>query len=839
MLEETLSNPTYSPAEVALMLTSYVEVELPAGGASAEARFFQLFSLLCQRVFGVISPKDYKHEIGGWLARTRRWERPSTSSSSKSPSSSGHYGPIKSSQQTSIRTDPVVRLLGTVTIRTAASTTTSKDQAPLSLIEAFAKEAEHRDNVRYEFPFLGLPKSMQEDWLALIQISLGAVDNHQPSENSKCLLGTLFRVKPLAQNQLRVYQQTKVQKKDQRRPLQLNSMYGSPTQNSPATPVMATAASPNTKDKPDATPNVLLSMLEYYLLVFVRYPLAEPDTKTTTSTASSTPVNRVGSINRSPYLTSRSTEPYGESVYYELFTEYIYYYVPTRGTRGQFNGFVGLQRPSELFVRMVIGLWYEGQNQLAPTAKTCTALRERRGLNLSLDLNASFDLVKATYTSPPKQVTRCLHNLVMRVVADSSIADLSEHVHRDLKGRNLDFLCLSPTMEIMQQPFYNQIRNVFRHASIHSKDSCFYSTLSDWLAWLEPWNTQYYSNRPSVRSTVSRSSNDKVSAQGQARYVVPKSNQRSKFTPDWEAYIASNLHFYTVPFALFLRRARELDFSPSLYQKSLDTVMKVLRVYTKEVVAVINRLLEERQAVSDVPMQSLSSSKVHYVGMVKKHEKNLGVFAPPEVSLSLTSLREDMHSLLEEIHLQHLKNKEKLDFVDRAIAAIEGALGSGTQKKEERDLHDLTEKAKAIFDFPADYEVVPQKNKARSSEQSKKDDTSDRTSEGFFSGVGLARVTDGQIKCKPEEIVYVGDRMYCRPQSYEIGFLVPLLISLSESLNTRFGVDDKGQASARELPSFVPHRFNLRFMADYRNIIFLGALVMWYFRPRLVFEAAS
>jgi hypothetical protein len=829
MLEETLSNPTYSPAEVAQILTSYVEVELPAGGAAAEARFFQLFSLLCQRVFGVISTKDYIHENGGWLARTKRWERPLVYSS-KSPSTGRHIGPIKSSQQTSVRTDPVIGLLGTGATVAATTTESSKDQPPMSLIEAFAKEAEHRDNVRYEFPFLGLPKSMQEDWLALIQTSLGAValDNHRPSENSKCLLGTLFRVKPLAQNQLRLYQQMKVQKKDQRRPLQLNPMYASPTPTSPSTPKAGTTGSPN-EDKQDVAPNVLFSMLEYYLLVFIRYPLAAPDIKAATAT-SSTPANRVGSLSRSPYLSSRSSEPYGEYVYYELFTEYTYYYVPARGSRGPFNGFVGLQRPSELFVRIVIAIWLEGLNQLAATVKAVSAFQERRGINVSLDLNASFDLVKATYRSPPKQVTRCLHNLVMRIVADGSVADLAEHVHRDLKGRNLDFMCLSPTMKMMQQPFYNHIRNVFRHASIHSKDSTFYTTLSDWLAWLEPWNTQYHSSKQMMRNTVARSSNDKP-GQDQARYVVPKTNQRSRFSPEWEAYIASNLHFYTIPFALFLRRARELDFSTTLYQKSLDTVMRVLRVYTKDVVAVIDRLLAESRTGTILPMQSPSSSKVQYIEMVKMHEKNLGEFAPPEVSLSLTSLREDMHSLLEEIHLQHLKNKEKLDFVDRAIAAIEGAFGSGTYKNDERDLHVLTQKAKAIFNFPPDYEVIPQRNKTRATDLSKKDDSCDRTSEGFFSGSGLARVTEGQIKCRPEEVVYVGDSMYCRPQSYELAFLVPILIRLSESLNNRFGLDhSKGKAS--DLPNFVPKRFNLRFVADYRNIIF-AALVLWLFRLRM------
>jgi hypothetical protein len=56
----------------------------------------------------------------------------------------------------SLSADPVVKLLGTTT------QSSSKEQLPQALIQAFAKEAEHKPNVHYPFPFQALPKPTQD-----------------------------------------------------------------------------------------------------------------------------------------------------------------------------------------------------------------------------------------------------------------------------------------------------------------------------------------------------------------------------------------------------------------------------------------------------------------------------------------------------------------------------------------------------------------------------------------------------------------------------------------------------------------------------------------------------
>jgi len=769
MLEETLSSPNHPPAEVAQMLMNYVNVELAAGGASAEARFFQLFSLLCKRVFGEMSSKDQKHLSGGWLSRHIKWDRPRVLAQN-----SLGGGPRKYTQSTSIQSDPVVKLLGLAT-----KSASSKDKGPLTLIEAFAKEAEHRPNVRYQFPLMGLPNHMQEEWLALVQIALaGTAPNvRQPSENSSRLMGSLFRVKILDQKQLLLHQQSKVQKKDQRRPLQLNPY--SPT---PKAPVPGMMQSP-TKKNNDSNPDVLLSMLEYYLVMFIRYPLAAPEVKSTSY--------------------SSRHEVYGEAVYFELFQEYVKYYIPTRIPQGAFNGFINPNRPSEIFVRTIIALWFEGQNQPAPTDQAIKTLEDRRG-PICLDLNSSFDLVFTNFKPLPSQIIRCIHKVVNRVASDGAITDLVTDVSQGYKGSEPDILCMSPIMAILQQPFYNHIRNVFRYASLHNNSNVFYSAFNDWLVWLEPWNTEYPTRR--MIGSMSRSQNSSASRSKQI--VYPRANQRSKYKPYWEGYIASNLHFYTVPLAIFLRRARELDFSPMLYQRSMTTVQKVLRVYTPEVVSVINRLLKERQA-------GIVSTKKFSV-MVKNHEKNLGPFAPPSVPLSLSSCQDDMKNLLEEISLQHNKKVEDLDFFSRTFASV---FGSGAYLGEEKELQMLVNKAKIIVDFDKDFEVGPKYKKYNSSiSQELRDDTPDRN-----------KVIGGIVKCNPEDIAFMGDPMTAKVQSHEIAFLVHQTVKLSSILNSSLGLDHADDDNGFVFAS-LPRRVNLRFLADYRNLMVVCPLIWWLIR---------
>lgn len=799
MLEEALSSTTYSPAEAALTFISFLEVELVAGGAAAESRFFKLFSMLCDRVFGELSNDEgFKHKVGGWLSRHVRWERPNSSISSNSSSSHYRIPHRPGAASSSIRTDPVIKLLGA---RDGASASTPRDpQQPLTLIEAFAKEAEHRPNVRYPFPFGAFPKPTQDAWLALIDMALGSASPQGfiPSENATRLLDNLFRVKPLEQISLRQHQQAKTEEKDYLRPLQLSPIQFQSRQ--PLSPMAVHGSTPS-KEK-DTLPMISLSMLEYYLVIFIRYPLAPPPSQ---PQPGPTKQVRPGV----PLPSNQRSEPYGDTVYYQLFQEYTDYYIQNTLPQGQSNGFAALQRPSELFVRIIVELWLEGQNSLLPTTLAVKGFTERPGGKSQLDLNSSFDLVKTKYSPPPSQVTRCLHKLVARAVADGAILDLSKDIYSGYKGAKPEILCLTPTMTILQLPFFNYIRSAFRHASIHAKESPFYAALTDWLVWLEPWNTRY--ERPRLQQqrlmdTVSRSGNT-LEASGQCKVTYPRANQRSLYQEHWEPYIASNLYVYVVPLALFLRRSRELDFSPREFQRSLNTVRRVFRVFSPEVVAVINKLLKREPDCK-------------WTGILLRHERNLESHMPPPFELGLQSCQSDMQNLLEEIYLQHLKKINEMDFFDRSIAYIEGFFGGGAYAGEEKELHLLSQQAKSIVAFPSDFEVLSSLSSFNYDLQgvtSSNDAAVDRVSNGYFSQTGIEKFSRGIAKCNPLEIGYVGDRMLCRPRSHEIAFIIPILVKVSVWLNSSLGLQT--YVSDDNSSSLIPRRFNLRFLADYRNLV--------------------
>jgi len=219
-----------------------------------------------------------------------------------------------------------------------------------------------------------------------------------------------------------------------------------------------------------------------------------------------------------------------------------------------------------------------------------------------------------------------------------------------------------------------------------------------------------------------------------------------------------------------------------------------------------------------------------FVVMRKRHEENLGAFAPPSMTLSLSSCQDDMKNLLEEISLQHHKKVESLDFITRSFASI---FGSGAYQGEEKELHALAEKAKIVVDFAQDYELVPQSKKYTSyNSQDTGHGTLDPNVGGSFSGNGRIQITDGTVKCSPEDIDFMGDKMYAKPQSHEISFLVHQFVKFSNVLNTLLGFQTmvNNEGSGQNGPYHVHFRINLRFLADYRNLLAFFPLLIWLCR---------
>ena len=131
--------------------------------------------------------------------------------------------------------------------------------------------------------------------------------------------------------------------------------------------------------------------------------------------------------------------------------------------------------------------------------------------------------------------------------------------------------------------------------------------------------------------------------------------------------------------------------------------------------------------------------------------------------------------------------------------------------------------------FEKNYEVMPKTKKHDSSNSYDTScDVPDRDAEGSFSSTGRTKVVSGVVKCNPEDIAFMGDAMNAKVQSHEIPFLASHFVKLSNFLNAYLGLQDNCQYFDSGVLSLLPRRINLRFFADYRNLIFFF-LVLYFF----------
>ncbi len=380
-------------------------------------------------------------------------------------------------------------------------------------------------------------------------------------------------------------------------------------------------------------------------------------------------------------------------------------------------------------------------------------------------------------------------------------------------------------------------------------------------------------------STTSNSNAPSTNRPKTQYYTVnpePKPNQVSKYTPAWEAYVAANLHLYIVPLAVFLRRARELEFGKYDFAKSMIILKRVIRVFSPQLCKTLERLLTNGDAADNGNHDSEYIEALKHV--VHLHEENLGKYCPPRPrgnesgQWSLSMLQEDMQNLLEEIVSQHQKTVNEQDVFERFSSRVEGLFGEGL-KAEQVAIDKLISSAKIIVRFPKDHDVIPSLRSTdkrrffhgafRKSGIGKADgqeDTADATdidgnaapdreqSSAFISERGRKQLLHGARICNAMDVNFLGDPMYSRPKSHEVKFLVKLSLRLSNALNVYFGLDGKNECKlygeelksdatqlakeGEEIKKLGAFRFNLRFIADTRNWILM--IVVWKLFWRLV-----
>ena len=268
---------------------------------------------------------------------------------------------------------------------------------------------------------------------------------------------------------------------------------------------------------------------------------------------------------------------------------------------------------------------------------------------------------------------------------------------------------------------------------------------------------------------------------------IPSAKQPSKYDPSWEPYIAANLFMYCIPLAIFLRRARELDFSSNKFHHSIEIVQFVFRVFSPQVVDAISKYLD------DINNNNYDSSS-NNSALLRSHLEALGPFAPPVgQKLSLSSLKNDLQSLLEEIYMQHSKKVHELGFLGRVGCRLEGYIGKGVVSGEEKTLENLVERAKLIARLPIDYAILPSSIRGSgesgcSPSQAPDENLRLRDKNGQLTEYGREQLLQGRIKCDPAEVPFRGDPMRARVRTYEIPWMVTMTILASDWVNERCGL---------------------------------------------------
>eukprot|EP00592_Proboscia_alata_P014866 CAMPEP_0194399648 /NCGR_PEP_ID=MMETSP0174-20130528/126774_1 /TAXON_ID=216777 /ORGANISM="Proboscia alata, Strain PI-D3" /LENGTH=1267 /DNA_ID=CAMNT_0039196075 /DNA_START=47 /DNA_END=3850 /DNA_ORIENTATION=- len=768
-----------------------------------------------------------------------------------------------------------------------------------TLFDVISMETESRPGVNITFPFIALPLPTQQAMRLLIEEqALGLVQNaaYPPRSNAARLCGYLLRIRPSQQLSLVEYIQRDLQQRQQmqqRMPhnihqVSFNNRSSNPSSFSPSvnnahfspsspqrqqhlmnhnmsyqhSPSLANALpsannrkssngpSPSSKGDKDNLPSIMLTMREYYLLLFSRYPhasgrnvllLKQQLQQQKDQIQQQQQSSKVGGQQRSTTgavasTSARGPETYGESSYLYLLKKYLAHFFPhvksisdnsssissfgafrrtsTNDTNINVNSsggpglylFQPLDRPSELFLSLLIEFWIENENIPAPTSCHINSYTKseqqdsfhpftspqsyERNINnnghretrttsdnaTTSDNNAltnAYDNTKLLASSPnnqssnsgvvvppfyhrtPSLILRGTRILIHHVVSDPNLHNqmvtMQQHRiqnQRSSTNSSSSEWCLTPAMTCLQPSIYNFIRLAFRYSQIHAKQSAFYTALDVWLMWLEPWN--YVKRNISFSAAVAKnnfnteaakdilynklydnnSSNGTGASSTSSNNINIRPTSPSQYTPEWAPYIVANLHMYTTPLAIFLRRSRELQFSGSGSgsdsNRSISIIQRVFRIFSPQVVKVINdhaNFGPKDSTAATVEMKTNSMSNIDnfrnngnshdstyhhdqngavqqslfYSPLRLEHERILGEYSPTTntntttsggsmdltmmmTSVHLSGCQKDLNNLIEELLFQHSKKVSEFDFWDRLDDKLQYLAGGGTKK---------------------------------------------------------------------------------------------------------------------------------------------------------------
>lgn len=288
--------------------------------------------------------------------------------------------------------------------------------------------------------------------------------------------------------------------------------------------------------------------------------------------------------------------------------------------------------------------------------------------------------------------------------------------------------------------------------------------------------------------------------------------------------------------SLFLRRSRELDFSSRSFDRSINLVKRVTRIFSPEVVSIISK-------ISDSP-DSFTATRLH--------KKNLGDCCPLG-SHHLGGCADDARLLLEEVYIQQMKEVKQQNVLEKAEDWLNFIFSSGGSKARLKDIERLAK----ILSRVVGQKLEPTTSFNTEADSSKNDcflsflPERDEAMGIFLTEKGSEDLLHGPNQCAPMAILAIGDPL-TNPVigTYEIRILVRLAVIVSQWLNSRIGLDALHNCTGKELDTYIDRsdeafhelirnardleatrktwfRFNLRIFADFRAIVMIfGAIIL-------------
>ena len=839
MLEEALQSNTIPPSEIAKSFSIFLKQDFGFGDTTTstlvDKRFTNVVILLCKRLF----------TDDAWLSSLHHWDMCFNKYMNEDGSAIVNviFGMISNllyCTENQLEKDKLVKLLSI-----------DKTNVNITLMNVFLYHGLRYDyNKKFDYLLDALPKPTQKVITEGILFKEKSVDGNNmiveridtsPRMNAKRLVELMGNIVPPTMN---------VRKDSSPKGSPFRA--GTPSRWSGASNIMSSPLRSSPKLSPSPSPaepkTIVLNMLEYYLMSFISFPLQ--------NSSKNSALLKLIQQHMSNYM-------YGSTVYTYLFKMYLSHFLSQcRVNNSPFvttttiNSDV-VSKPSELFLRIIIEYWLDGENTLYITSEAM----QRSSMHYNRDdktfpLNTAFDLVQSTspqldYTPNPLLVSNCVQIVIKCLLLDyvSSYLHAIRSTTSIFDDNILSPTQLTPAMKIIQPSLFNHIRMLIKYAPmVQYGNYCPFLDIVDlWLLWLEPWNVETVTSRYGIISKYAKryfiTSNNTDIINDELTLNKPSVDTPSKYTSQMKDYIASNYHFYTHILSLFIRRARELDFSKV---SSITTLQRVIRVFSPYVVSELYALSNE------TPSPNGMNQHIH--ALKEEHNNRLGDYCPANPHPTLfASCVTDIESLLQNVVREYytLRQSPYAKFAPTTYSSL----------PTEESMHQLAYGFKGliydqvsldlqqIFFVPTSdasaqpesissstissiYETI--KSKLRpdpvESNQPERDGI-------YLTQKGREQIFNGTKQCQPYEYKYIGDPMKAKVQSYEISLLVDATLRISFFLNNAvFGIKEditivdimhKERSSLDELLKEhemyleCSFRFNFRFLADWRNVVFL------------------